>query len=119
MFQQMQSQQNNAPAGLAGQGGPNFRQQNQQQQAMRNRFENVLSSVLTPDQMDKFRKLNSQRGPEPETRSGTLYTLDGGKPKSHDVTFGVSDDRYTEIVEPDGLKVGDSVILRARTEDGQ
>ncbi len=119
MFEQMRSQQNGAPAGLAGQGGPNFRQQNQQQQAMRNRIENVFSSVLTPDQMDKYRMLNSQRGPEPETHSGTLYTLDGGKPESHDVTFGVSDDRYTEIVEPHGLKAGDSVILRARAEVGQ
>jgi HlyD family secretion protein len=119
-FQQLQSQQNNAPAGLGGQGGqPNFRQQNQQAQATRNRFENALASVLTPEQMDKFRKLNNQRGPAPETRSGTLYTLDGGKPKSHDVTFGVADDRFTEIVDAGQLKAGDTVILRARTEVGQ
>ena len=119
MQQQMQSQQNgNGPAGLGAQGGPpNFRQQNAQGQAMRNRFENTLATVLTPEQMDKFRKLNSQRNSAaPSSRPGTLWTLENGQPKSHDVTLGVSDDKFTEVIDAGGLKAGDAVILRARSE---
>jgi len=117
MQQQMQSQQTSGgPAGLGGGGGqPNFRQQNAQGQAMRNRFENTLASVLTPEQMDKFRKLRSGTGAA-TSRAGTLWTLADGTPQSHDVMLGVSDDKFTEVVDAAGLKAGDSVILRAHTE---
>jgi multidrug efflux pump subunit AcrA (membrane-fusion protein) len=107
-----------SPAALGGGGfggGGNFNFNNGQQQAMRNRFENALSSVLTPEQMEKFRALRSQRGGQAQSRQGTLWTLENGKPKSHEVRLGVADDRFTEVVESD-LKPGDKVIVRARTE---
>ncbi len=87
---------------------------------MRNRFENTLASVLTPEQMEKFRKMNTQRGAGGSvSRSGTLWTLDNGTPKSHDVKFGIADDRFTEVVDAGDLKAGDKVILRGRTEAGK
>ena len=99
------------------QGGNNFN--NREQQAMRNRFENAIAGVLTPQQLEKFRQLRSQRGAQPQARQGTLYTLENGKPKAHQVLLGVTDDRYTELVEVmDGgpLEVGSKVIVRSRTE---
>jgi HlyD family secretion protein len=83
---------------------------------MRNRFDNMMSSVLTPEQMEKFRKLREQRGAgAANSRRGTLWTLDRGVPKAHEVRLGVADDRFTELVEGD-LKEGDEVIVRSRTE---
>jgi HlyD family secretion protein len=105
-----------SPAGLGGGGfggGGNFN--NGQQQAVRNRFENMMASVLTPEQMEKFRALRSQRGGQAQTRQGTLWTLDAGKPVAHPSRLGVADDRYTEVVESD-LKEGAQVIVRARSE---
>ena len=113
--QQAQSQQSSGPAGLGTQGNQNWRQQNAQNQAMRNRIENALASLLTPDQMDKLRKLNSQGSAAPTTRAGTLWTLVDGKPSPHEVTLGVADDRYTELVDAGDLKPGDKVILRGRS----
>ena len=87
LFSQMRAQnQGSAPGALAGggfpgQGGPGggggfFNNNNQQAQAMRNRFENMMASVLTPEQMEKFRALRSQRGGAQASRPGTLWTLE-------------------------------------------
>ena len=97
--------------GGGGPGGFN----NGQAQAMRNRFENMMAGVLTPEQMEKFRAMQSQRGGPRAVRAGTLWTLEDGKPKAHEVRVGVADDRYTELVETD-LAEGAKVIIRARTE---
>jgi HlyD family secretion protein len=124
MFAQLRSQQGGGPAGLGGGGfpgpggfggggGPGGN--NGQGQAMRNRFENMMATVLTPEQMEKFRAQRSQRGTQAQTRRGNIWTLSGGKPAAHEVRLGVADDRYTELVESD-LKAGDEVIVRARTE---
>jgi HlyD family secretion protein len=118
LFAQFRNQQGgNGPAGLGGGGGGGgfggFN--NGQQQAVRNRFDNMMASVLTPEQMEKFRALRSQRGGQAQSRRGTLWTLEAGAPKAHEVRLGVADDRYTEIVEGD-LKEGAKVIVRARTE---
>jgi len=119
VFAQVRAQQGGSPAALGGgggggfQGGGNFN--NGQQQATRNRFENAIASVLTPEQLEKFKALRSQRGAQAQTRAGTLWTLEGGKPKGHEVRLGVADDRFTEVVQSD-LKPGDKVIVRARTE---
>ena len=127
LFAQMQSQnQGSGPGALGGGGFPggggpggggNFNfNNNNQAQAMRNRFDNLMGSVLTPEQMDKYRKFREQRfGGGQNTRRGQLWTLDRGKPVAHDVRLGVADDRYTELVEGD-LKEGDAVIVRSRTE---
>jgi hypothetical protein len=45
---------------------------------MRNRFENMMASVLTPEQMEKFRAMRTQRGGQAQSRRGTLWTLEGG-----------------------------------------
>jgi HlyD family secretion protein len=120
MFAQIRAQQASQGSGLTGGGGfpgggGNFNFNNQQGQAMRNRFENMMASVLTPEQLEKFRTLQSQRGAPSNVRQGTLWTLDGNEPKAHEVRLGVADDRYTELVQAD-LKEGDKVIVRARTE---
>lgn len=100
-----------------GPGGGNFN--NNQGQAIRNRFENMLAGVLTPEQMEKYKALRSQRGGATSVRRGTLWTLDGKKPKAHEVRLGVADDRYTEIAQAADLKEGDKIIIRARTEVGK
>ena len=115
---QIRAQQGgNGPTGIGGgQGGPGgFNFNNGQAQATRNRFENMMASVLTPEQMEKLRTLRSQRGGQAQSRRGTLWTLEAGVPKMHEVRLGVADDRYTEIVEGD-LKEGAKVIVRARSE---
>ncbi len=116
--QQMQAQQQaSGPGALSGvQGGNNFN--NREAQAMRNRFENAIAGVLTPEQLEKFRQLRSQRGNQPQTRQGTLWTLVDGRPQMHQVQLGVSDDRYTEVAEVvDGgpIEAGTQVIVRSRT----
>jgi hypothetical protein len=122
MFAQNQSQQGGgAPGlggGLAGGGGGNFNFNNNQAAVMRNRIENTMASVLTPEQLEKFRALRNQRGGRAQTRAGTLWTLEAGKPVAHQVRLGVADDRFTEVVEAD-LKPGAKVIVRARTEVGK
>jgi HlyD family secretion protein len=101
--------------GFPGGGGGGFNPQAQQGQAMRNRFENMMASVLTPEQMEKYRALRNARGAANNGRQGTLWTLDGSNPVAHEVRLGVADDKYTEIVKAD-LKEGDKVIIRAHTE---
>jgi hypothetical protein len=113
MFAQQRAQAGNGAPGLGG--GNNFNFNNNQAAAMRNRIENTLASVLTPEQLEKFRALRSQRGARPQTRAGTLWTLEAGKPVAHPVRLGVADDRFTEVVEGD-LQPGAKVIVRARTE---
>jgi HlyD family secretion protein len=121
LFAQLRAQQGGGPGALGGglqgggPGGGGFNFNNGQAQATRNRFENMMASVLNPAQMEKFRALQSRRGNQPQARRGTLWTLEAGKPKAHEVRLGVADDRFTEIVQSD-LKAGDKVIVRARTE---
>jgi HlyD family secretion protein len=122
--QQIEAQQQaSGPGALGGvPGGNNFNNNNREAQAMRNRFENAISSVLTPDQLEKFRQLRSQRGGQPQARQGKLWILENGQPKALEVMLGVSDDRYTEVVEVrDGgsLAPGTQVIVRSRTELAQ
>jgi HlyD family secretion protein len=117
--QQMQAQQQaSGPGALAGGMQGNFNN-NREAQAMRNRFENAIAGVLTPEQLERFRKLRSQRGAQPQARQGTLWTLENGIPKQHQVLLGVTDDRYTEVIEVlegGALAVGAKVIVRSRTE---
>ncbi|MEO7774086.1 MAG: efflux RND transporter periplasmic adaptor subunit [Steroidobacteraceae bacterium] len=100
--------------GLAGGGGFNPFSGAQAQQAMRARMENMMRGVLTPEQMQKWQAMRNARGGG-GTRAGTLYTLETKTPKQHAVRIGLSDDRFTEIVQGD-LKEGDKVVVRARAE---
>jgi HlyD family secretion protein len=115
LFAQMRAQ---APqgGGLAGGGGPpgGFGG-DQQGQAMRARMENLMRSVLTPEQLQKWQAQRTARGGGARVRAGTLYTLEANAPKAHPVRTGLADDRYTEIVSGD-LKEGEAVIVRSRTE---
>ncbi len=116
LFAQMRAQ---APqgGGLAAGGGPpggGFGG-DQQGQAMRARMENLMRSVLTPEQMQKWQAQRTARGGGARVRAGTLYTLENNAPKANPVRTGLADDRYTELVSGD-LKEGDAVIVRSRTE---
>ena len=89
---------------------------NQQGQAMRARMENLMRSVLTPEQLQKWQSQRNARGTAGvRVRSGTLYTLADGAPKANPVRLGLADDRYTEIVGGE-LKEGDTVVTRSRTQ---
>jgi HlyD family secretion protein len=118
LFQQLQAQQ--AASGPAlmqgGQGGGGLN--NRELRAVRNRIDNAVASVLTPEQLVRFRQQSSQANAV-QTRPGTLWVLDAGEPRALQVLLGVSDDRYTEVVEVvEGgtLDPGNQVIVRSRTE---
>jgi HlyD family secretion protein len=114
-----QTRQNQpAGGGLTGGGGPpGAFFDNAQGQAMRARFDNLMRSVLTPEQAQKWEQLRSARGAGARARAGTLWVIaaEGGRPEAHPVRFGLSDDRHTEIVG-DGVAEGDVVVTRSRTE---
>jgi HlyD family secretion protein len=117
MFAQLRQNQP-AGGGLAGgpPGGPGGFDNNQAQ-AMRARFDNLMRGILTPEQMQKFEQLRSARG-GPRTRRGTVWVMPEGKvrtPVAREVRLGLSDDRYTELVG-DEVKEGESVVTRSRTE---
>jgi HlyD family secretion protein len=121
LFAQLRSQSQGsgiaAGGGLpgGGQGGGNFGNfGDQQAQVMRVRMENLMRSVLTPEQLLKWQAQRNARGGV-RVHAGTLYTLSGKTPKAHAVRLGLADDKYTELVGGD-LKDGDSVILRSRME---
>ena len=104
--------------GLAGGGGgpPGGFGGGDQGQAMRARMDNLMRSVLTPEQMQKWQAQRNARGTGGvRVRGGVLWTLDAGKPKANPVRLGLADDRYTEIVGGD-VKEGDTVITRARAQ---
>ncbi len=111
----------NQPAGGgigAGGGPPGAFFNNGQADAMRSRMDNLMRSVLTPEQFQKWEQQRSQRGQGQRVRNGTLWVLDNPKakqPVAHQVRLGLADDRYTEIVG-DGVKEGDEVVTRSRTE---
>ncbi len=99
--------------GLAGGGGGGFG--GDQGQAMRARMDNLMRSVLTPEQFKKYQAQNNTRGGGVRTRGGVLWTLDKNKPKANPVRLGLADDRYTEIVGGD-IKEGDAVVTRSRVQ---
>ena len=116
LFAQMRAQQPQG-GGLAAAAGGGFNGGgNQQGQAMRARMENLMRSVLTPEQLQKWEAQRSARGNGGvRVRGGTLYTLVDGAPKANTVRLGLADDRYTEIVGGE-LKEGETVVTRSRTQ---
>ena len=125
LFTQMRANQPQG-GGLAGGGGPPFNFNDGQGQAMRSRFDNLMRSILTPEQQQKFEQLRSARGGAnggngrgPRLRPGTLWLLNDPEqpaPEPHNVRLGLADDRYTEIADGSDLKEGDTVVTRSRTE---
>jgi HlyD family secretion protein len=104
--------------GLAAGGNFNPFGNDQAVQATRARLENMMRSVLTPEQLQKWQALRSARGAAAggvRQRQGTLYTLVKNQPQRHAVRLGLADDRYTEIAQGE-LKDGDKVVVRAKAE---
>ena len=105
--------------GLAGGGGGGGGQGGfggDQGQAMRARMDNLMRSVLTPEQLKKYQaQSNTRGGGGVRTRGGVLWTLDKNQPKANPVRLGLADDRYTEIVGGD-IKEGDAVVTRSRVQ---
>jgi hypothetical protein len=96
-----------------GGGMPNFRAMFGSNDAAlnRQRVENALRGILSDEQMQQYLALGSNQS----VRPGTVYMLDkSGKPAGRAVRVGLADDNYTEVVE--GLKEGDEIVVRARTE---
>jgi HlyD family secretion protein len=98
-------------------GGFNNNQRERMQQ-MRQRLQNDLSAVLSPEQLEKFeqsfgagrRGFGRGEGGTP-LRPGNVWILEEGQPKSVRVMTGLADDQFTEIVT-DSLSEGDEVIVR-------
>jgi phage gp45-like len=77
---------------------------------MRQRVQNALANILTPEQMQKFQALGASNAP----RAGTVWVLDArGEPQQKAIRIGLNSDSFTEVV--DGLAEGDKVIVRARS----
>lgn len=114
LFASMRAQQ--PQGGLAGGGGPPQGFGGDQGQAIRARMDNLMRSVLTPEQLQKWQAQRNARGAAGiRVRGGVLWTLERNEPKAHPVRLGLADDRYTEIVGGD-LKEGDMVVTRSRVQ---
>lgn len=90
---------------------------NNQGQAMRARMENLMRSILTSEQMQKWEQMRGPRGGGQRVRAGTLWVMREGarKPEPVQVRLGLADDRFTEIVGGE-IQEGDVVVTRSRTE---
>lgn len=127
LFEQLRANQPQGGGLAAGGGGPPFAFNDGQGQAMRARTDNLMRSILTPEQLQKFEQLRSARGGAggggnargPRLRPGTLWVMNDPKlpaPEAHAVRLGLADDRYTEIGDGSDVKEGDTVVTRSRTE---
>lgn len=75
-------------------------------------LENILSGILTTEQMAAYRKSRQHTGRE--FRRGVVWLEDDdGRLVRASVRLGISDDNYTEILGGD-IQAGDQVIARAR-----
>ena len=68
----------------------------------------ALEPLLNDAQRRTFETWRAERG---QGRRGQLWVLRGGRATQVNVTLGIADDRFTEVVS--GLKEGDAVITRA------
>lgn len=84
--------------------------QDEMREQARMRISNVLHTVLTPDQYQKFQSL--QRARPTASHSVTVWTYEGGELVPHRLHVGLADNENTEITG--GLKEGDNVVIRAR-----
>ncbi|MDT8437576.1 MAG: efflux RND transporter periplasmic adaptor subunit [Wenzhouxiangellaceae bacterium] len=72
----------------------------------------VLGRHLDADQLAAWSELQRARA---ETRPATLYVADGKRIEPRSVRLGISDDRYTEVVEG-ALEPGETVVTRVRRD---
>jgi len=110
IFQQAAPQQGNtSPLGQAGPPRGFFGGGNANVAQIRQRVQNALGNILTPEQMQKYQALGSSTAP----RAATVWVLDArGMPQQKSIRIGLASDSYTEVI--DGLAEGDKVIVRAR-----
>jgi HlyD family secretion protein len=75
----------------------------------RKQIRDAISSILTPEQREKFLKIVTSRASNPVKR-GRVWLLDkNGTPVPVEIITGISDGSFTEIVRGD-LKTGQEVI---------
>ncbi len=114
MRDSMAAMRNAGSGGFPGPGG--FSNPREQFQRMRQRLNNQLSGVLTPDQLARFEAgFGGGRGARnpalADMRPGQVWVLDGEQPRPVRVLVGISDSQYSEVVSQD-LTAGDEVIVR-------
>jgi HlyD family secretion protein len=85
----------------------------EQTRLMREKNQNAVVALLNPEQREKYRLLMSSRSGESNTR-GRVWTLaKDGTPTPVDLTLGISDGSFTEVLRGD-LSVGQEVIIGVR-----
>jgi HlyD family secretion protein len=79
--------------------------------AMRGRITSTVESVLTPEQLERYRELQSEL--EPGRRATVWVQTAAGQLEPRSVGLGVADSEVTEIVGGE-LAEGDRVVVRVR-----
>ena len=105
----------------AGPGGPGGRPSgNDAMKKVRSQMNIALQSILTPDQMEKYKVLGQSRsaqrkagGDKQDYQRGAVWVLRDGQPSKVDVGIGIADLEYSEI-QSKQLSDGDKVIVRAQ-----
>lgn len=105
----------------AGPGGPGGRPSgNDAMKKVRSQMNIALQSILTPDQMEKYKVLGQSRsaqrragGEKQDYQRGAVWVLRDGQPSKVDVGIGIADLEYSEIKSKQ-LSDGDKVIVRAQ-----
>jgi multidrug efflux pump subunit AcrA (membrane-fusion protein) len=80
-------------------------------QAIRARMTSTIEEVLTPEQLERYRELQSEL--EPGRRATLWVQTASGQIEPRAVRLGVDDSRVTEIIG-DQLNEGDRVVVRVR-----
>jgi HlyD family secretion protein len=80
-------------------------------EAIRTRIATSIESVLTPEQRERYRELQSEL--EPGRRVTAWVVTGSGQLEPRSVTLGVEDSQVTEIVGGE-LQEGDRVVVRVR-----
>jgi len=88
---------------------------NTDRDAMREQMKQQVNAVfkqhLTAEQFKQYQQIRRQAA---ETRSGQIWLQSkNGEISPLSVKFGISDDKYTQVVSQD-IKPGDSVVTRIR-----
>ncbi len=107
--EQIQTSMRASFAGLqsGGEGGqPDF-------QAIRAQMATTIEGVLTPEQLEQYREIQSEL--EPGRRATVWVQTASGQLEPRNVRLGVDDSSVTEIVG-DSLKEGDLVVVRVREQ---
>lgn len=83
--------------------------------AMKNRLNNLMKKILTPEQLQQYEALQSKRKKSKDRGAKeTIWRLDKEQnPKSVTVFTGMQDDQYTELLEGK-LTLGDELINSAQ-----